>query len=83
MEVNSQKHWYVSTSCGEYYRKKSEDYVSTAREVSQPKFIAYFFCKASMAVKKIIESMDFYDLHIANNATQENIGGHNPSNRLY
>ena len=27
--------------------------------------------------------MNFYDLYIANNATQEGIGGHNPSNRLY
>ena len=27
--------------------------------------------------------MNFYNLYIANNATQEGIGGHNPSNRLY
>jgi hypothetical protein len=40
---------------------KSIAYVSTAREVSQPTFIAHLFCKASLVVNKIIaESMNFY-----------------------
>jgi len=39
---------------------KSEAYVSNAREVSQPKFIAHYICKASVAVKiKIAASMIF------------------------
>ena len=61
MEVNLQKHWYVSRCCGRKFAEKSEAYVSAAREVSQPKFIAYFFCKAPMAGKKIIVVTTFYE----------------------
>jgi len=42
-----------TTSCGGYYKNKTAAYVSAAREVSQSKFIAHFFCKASLAVKKM------------------------------
>jgi len=38
--------------CGGHYPVKSAAYVSAAREVSQPKFIAHFFCKALIAVHK-------------------------------
>jgi len=41
-----------STSCGGDQRLKSVAYVSAAIEVSQPKFIAHFFCKALVTVQK-------------------------------
>jgi hypothetical protein len=43
-----------SISCGGYYSLKSDAYVSAEIEVSQPKFIAHFFCKAPIAAQKII-----------------------------
>jgi len=46
MEFNSQKHRHVSRCCGRKFSEKSEDYVSTAIEVGQPKIIAHFFWKA-------------------------------------
>jgi hypothetical protein len=50
-----------STSCGGHYLLKSEAYVSTAREVSTPKFIAHFFCKASHAGK--IKTAEVYTIY--------------------
>jgi hypothetical protein len=38
--------------CGGHYPLKNAAYVSTAKEVSQSKFIAHFFCKASLAGEK-------------------------------
>jgi len=40
-----------SISCGRKFAEKSAAYVSAARVVSKPKFIAHFFCKASLAIK--------------------------------
>jgi hypothetical protein len=57
---SGQKQAQKSIYCGKHWRKKTADYVSTAIEVSQPKFIAHFFCKASLAGKiKIAASMHF------------------------
>jgi hypothetical protein len=46
IEFNSQKYWYVSRCCGRKFAEKSAAYVSAARVVSRPKFIAHFFCKS-------------------------------------
>jgi len=54
MEINFQQLWYVSRCCGTKFSGKSDAYVSTQREVRQPKFIADFFCKALISVKKSI-----------------------------
>jgi hypothetical protein len=53
-EIILRKVYWKSTSCGGHYKQKTVDYVSTAREVSKPKFIAHFFCKALLTLKKII-----------------------------
>ena len=51
MEINFQQHWEVSRGGIAESGINTEDFVSTAREVSQLKFIAHFICKAQMAGK--------------------------------
>ena len=44
----------ITIGGGGHYTLKTADYVSVAIEVLQLKFIAHFFCKASLAVEKTI-----------------------------